>query len=184
MDILHLIDRLEEMAAEARKLPVGSGVVMNRQRLLDLVDRMRVSVPAEVYTATEVLQRRDEVLAQAQEEATRLVALAQAEVEKRLEQDDLVKAAEERAQRLMREARDRAEEMVREAEVQARLRLDDAHEESRQQMHEANLYALQTLQRLSTQLEQFMTTVQRGMETLEQRERERPDYLASPEDAS
>lgn len=183
MDILHLIDSLEEMAAEARKLPVGSGVVLNRQRLLELVDRMRVAVPAEVYTASEILLQREEVLARAQEEAARLIALTQAEVERRLQQDELVRAAEERAHRLIREARERAEEMVRESEIQARLRLDDAHQESRQQMHEANLYALQTLQRLAEQLEQFMGVVHRGMDTLQQRERERPDYDNGPEES-
>jgi hypothetical protein len=44
LDILHLIDRLEEMVGEARRLPVGGGSVMSRQRLIDLIDRMRVAV--------------------------------------------------------------------------------------------------------------------------------------------
>ncbi|HXG35948.1 MAG TPA: hypothetical protein VNL15_03160, partial [Dehalococcoidia bacterium] len=161
------------------KLPMGSGIVMNRQRLLDLVDRMRVAVPVEVYTASEIIQRRTETMAQAEEEASRIIAMAQAEVDKRLQESELVKAAEERARRISREAQERAEELVRDAEVQARLRLDDAQNESRQQMHEANVYALQTLHKLADQLESFLEVVQRGIETLEQREKERPDYSGS-----
>ena len=57
MDILHHIDRLEEIVGEARKLPVGGGLVMPRQRLLDLIDRMRVSVPKEVYDARDVMEK-------------------------------------------------------------------------------------------------------------------------------
>ena len=64
MDILHLIDRLEELAGEARRLPVGGGAVVSRQRLLDLVDRMRVAVPREVYDARELLEKQEEVLSQ------------------------------------------------------------------------------------------------------------------------
>ena len=58
MDILHHIDRLEEIVAEARKLPVGGGLIMPRQRLLDLIDRMRVAVPKEVYDARGWMERR------------------------------------------------------------------------------------------------------------------------------
>lgn len=174
MDILHLIDRLEEMTGEARRLPVGGGVVISRQRLLDLVDRMRVALPGEVYEAREVLERREEVLQEAQAEASRIVAQAQAEWEARLQETEVVKAAEERAQEVLRQAQERAQELLRQAEEQARGRLDDAQEAARQQMREADVYALQTLRRLEQELEGFMATVRRGIETLEQRAAERP----------
>ena len=48
MDILHLIDRLEELVAEARRMPIGQGVVVDRRRILEMVDQMRSSVPWEV----------------------------------------------------------------------------------------------------------------------------------------
>jgi hypothetical protein len=83
VDILHLIDRLEELVGEARKLPVGGGAVISRQRLLDLIDRMRVAVPKEVYDAREIIEKREEVLADAGAEASRLIARAQEEVETR-----------------------------------------------------------------------------------------------------
>lgn len=174
MDILHLIDRLEELAGEARRLPVGGGAVVSRQRLLDLVDRMRVAVPQEVYEAREVLEKRDEVLTAAQEEAARLLAEAQAEVESRLKETAVVKAAEERAREVVSQAQERAQELVKEAEEQARARLDDAQEVSRAQMREADVYAVQMLKRLERELEGFLATVQRGIETLEQRAAERP----------
>ncbi len=174
MDILHLIDRLEELAAEARRLPVGGGSVVSRQRLLDLVDRMRVAVPREVYDAREVLEKRDEVLAAAEAEAARLLAQAQAEVEARLKDTAVVKAAEERGRELVSQAEGRAQELVREAEQQARGRLDESQMVSRQQMRESDVYSLQTLKRLQQELEGFLATVRRGIETLEQRAAERP----------
>ena len=174
MDILHLIDRLEEMVGEARRLPVGGGAVISRQRLLDLIDRMRVAVPKEIYDSRELLEQREEVLRSAREEAELILARAQEELEARLKDTEMVKAAEERARQLAGEAQERAQQLLRSAEEQARGRLDDAQETSRAQMREADVYALQTLKRLEQELAGFLATVRKGVDTLEQRAAERP----------
>lgn len=174
MDILHLIDRLEEMASEARRLPVGGGLVISRQRLVDVIDRMRVAVPREVYDARDVLERRDHVLRSAQEEAVQLVEQSKAEMEKRLAQTEVVKAAEDRAREVVAEAQARAQDLLRSAEEQARGRLDDAQQSSRSQMREADVYALQTLKRLEQELDGFLATVRKGINALEHRAADRP----------
>jgi vacuolar-type H+-ATPase subunit H len=169
IDILYLIDRLEELVARAFHVPMGSGVVVHRQRLLDLIDRMRVAMPADIRAAREVLQKQEEVLAEAQEEAGRIIARAQAELEERLKNEAVVKAAEERAQQVVREGEERAQALVRDAETQARERLDEAQKIAQQQMEEADLYALQTMRRLETQLNNFLNAVRKGIETMEGR---------------
>jgi hypothetical protein len=174
VDILHHIDRLEELVGGARKIPVGGGVVMARQRLLDLIDRMRVSVPKEVYDAREVIEKRDEVLAEASAEASRIITRAQEEVERRLEEKEVVKAAEERARQMLAQTQERMLELSREAEAQAAARLDDAQEAAREEMREADVYALQTLTKLEGELNEFIGTVRRGIDTLEKRAAERP----------
>ncbi len=174
MDILHLIDRLEEMVGEARRLPVGGGAVIPRQRLIDLIDRMRVAVPREVYDARELLEKRDELLRESQEEATLLLAEARAKLEERVNETSIVKASEERAREVMLKAQERAEELGKSAEQQARGRLDDAQGSALAQMKEADVYALQTLRKLEQELDGFLKTVTRGIETLEQRAADRP----------
>jgi hypothetical protein len=173
LDILHLIDRLEEMVRDARRLPVGGGAVLSRQRLLDLIDRMRVAVPKEIYDAREVLERQDEILRTAHEDAEMLLAEARVQVEEKLKDTAVVKAAEERAREVAAEAQRRAQELLKSAEEQARARLDDAQEASRAQMREADVYALQVLRKLEEELEGFLSTVRRGVETLEQRAADR-----------
>jgi flagellar biosynthesis/type III secretory pathway protein FliH len=174
VDILHLIDRLEEIVGEARKLPVGGGVVVPKQRLIDLVDRMRVAVPKEVYDSRDLLERQEEVLRSAHEDAELLLAEAKAQVEERLKEEAIVKAAEERAREVEQDAEKKAELLMRDAETQARDRLDDAAQASLAQMKESDAYALQTLTALEDELDRFLTTVKRGIETLEQRAAERP----------
>ncbi len=174
MDILHLIDRLEEMVGEARRLPVGGGAVVSRQRLLDLIDRMRVAVPKEIYDSRELLEQREEVLRSAREEAELILARAKEELEGRLKDTELVKAAEERARQVVGEAQERAQHLAKSAEEQARARLDEAQEVGRAQMREADVYALQTLKRLEQELAGFLATVRKGVDALEQRAAERP----------
>ena len=169
IDVLYLIDRLEELVARGFQVPLGSGVVVHRQRLLDLIDRMRVAMPADIRGAREVLQRQEEILAETQEEAGRIIARAQAEVEERLKREAVVKAAAERAQQIVREGEERAQALVGDAETQARERLDEAEKGAQQQMEEADLYALQTMRRLETQLNNFLNTVRKGLEAMEGR---------------
>lgn len=174
MDILHLIDRLEEIVGDARKLPVGGGVVLPRQRLTDLIDRMRVAVPKEVYDSRDLLERQEEVLRSAHEDAELLLAEAKAQVEERLKDEAIVKAAEERSHEIEDDAEKKAASLMRDAESQARERLDDAARTSLAQMKESDAYALQTLNALEDELDRFLNTVRRGIETLEQRAAERP----------
>jgi hypothetical protein len=67
----------------------------------------------------------------------------------------------------------RAQELLRGAEEQARGRLDDAQTSARAQMREADVYALQTLKKLEQELDGFMSTVRRGIDTLEHRAADR-----------
>ncbi len=174
MDILHLIDRLEELLAEARRLPVGGGVVVNRGKLADIIDRMRVAVPREVYDSREVVEQRDEVLREARDEAEQLLAQAREQLEARLAETEVVKAAQERAADLVADAESRSAELARSSEEQARQRLDEAQQTSRDQMRESDAYALQTLRKLEGELENFLATVRRGVDALEIRSAERP----------
>lgn len=174
MDILHLIDRLEEIVADARRLPIGGGTVVSRQQLLDLVDQMRVAVPREVYEARDVIERRDEVVREAEQRAGDILSSAREELERRMDQTEVVAAAREKAKEIVAEGEQRMRDLLRSAEEQARERLDEAQAASRKEMQEADSYALQTLRKLEEQLEGFTNTVRNGVDALEARSAERP----------
>jgi hypothetical protein len=71
MDILQLIDRLEELFNDAKAVPFTHNVIVDEDRMLELIDQMRISIPDEVKKAQQVVAQRDRVMAQAQEEANR-----------------------------------------------------------------------------------------------------------------
>ncbi len=77
MDLLHLVDRLEELVGSAQKMPIGSRAIVDRRRILDIVDQMRVAVPQEVRDAQEMVTQRDELYREAEEEARLIIARAE-----------------------------------------------------------------------------------------------------------
>ena len=81
MDILQLIDRLEELFNDAKAVPFTHNVVVDEDRMLEIIDQMRIVIPDEVKKAQQVLAQRDRFLAQAQEEADRTIVLCQNEAE-------------------------------------------------------------------------------------------------------
>lgn len=159
VDLLHLIDRLEEMVAEARRMPVGGGAIIDRKRLLDLIDQMRVAVPAAVREAQEVLQAREEVLQAAELQARQMRVDAQVQVNEMLTTHAITRAAEDQGRRMLEEAKRRSEEILDETERQAGLRLDEVRKTAEAQMGEADRYALELLQRLDTQLNAFSGSI-------------------------
>ena len=55
MDILHLVDRLEELFNESRPIPFTHNVVVDEDRMLDLIDQMRVAIPDQVKKAQKLV---------------------------------------------------------------------------------------------------------------------------------
>jgi cell division septum initiation protein DivIVA len=167
VDILHLLDQLEEEVATARKMPMGGGVLVDRKRLLDLIDQLRVSIPANIRQARDVMQRREQTLAQADAEAKALLAGAKQEANRLLSEQAVVREASAEAGRLQREAQALAQGMVREAQQKAEQVLAQAQASAQQQMSEADQYALAVLTRIDRQLGAFLGSVRQSVESLQ-----------------
>ena len=109
MDILDLIDRLEELFNESRAIPFTHNVIVDEEKMLDLIDQMRVAIPEEMKKAQQVMTQRDRILAQAQEEANRTLALAREKGEQLLERDDRLRVRAHAQQRRAHRGEDLAE---------------------------------------------------------------------------
>jgi F0F1-type ATP synthase membrane subunit b/b' len=145
MDILHLVDRLEELFNVSRSIPFTHSVIVDEDRMLDIIDQMRVTIPDEIKKAQQLLAQRDRMLAQAQEEANRTLALAREKGEQIIDQDAVVQAAKERADQILVQAEKDVESIKRDADV----------------------YALQTLADLEMELETVLGQVRNGVRTLQ-----------------
>ena len=145
MDILQMIDRLEELLNESRPLPFTHNVIVDEDRMLDLIDQMRVSIPEEVKKAQQLLAQRDRLIAQAQEEANRTVNLARDRSNELVERDQVVQAAYTQAEQIKAQAYTDGELIRREADE----------------------YVLETLRKLEMEMERAINQVRNGIRTLQ-----------------
>jgi hypothetical protein len=147
MDILHLVDRLEELFNKSHAIPLTHNVIVDEDKFLDIIDQMRISVPEEVKKAQEVFSRKDRVMAQAQEEANRTLQLA------RDKADDLIGK-----ETLVSDAKRRAEQIIEQAQVDGEAIKAGADH-----------YANESLMNLEHAMEQLLMQVRNGIQVLEQR---------------
>ena len=145
MDILHLVDRLEELFNQSRPIPLTHNVIVDEDRMLDLIDQMRVAIPDEVKKSQQILAQRDRILAQAQEEANRTLAIAREKSEQLVEREAIVQAAQER---------------VSEIETQGKTGVDQSRKD-------ADDYVIDTLRFLESELERYLNQVRNGIATVQ-----------------
>lgn len=145
MDILQMIDRLEELLNESRPLPFTHNVIVDEDRMLDLIDQMRVSIPEEVKKAQQLLAQRDRLIAQAQEEANRTVNIARDRSNELVERDQVVQAAYSQAEQIKAQAHADAE-VIR---------------------NEADDYVIESLRKLEMEMERLINQVRNGIRTIQ-----------------
>ena len=145
MDILHLVDRLEELFNGSRPIPLTHNVIVDEDRFLDIIDQMRISIPEEVKKAQQVYTQKDRILAQAQEEANRTLALAREKADQLVEKNGLAQEAQKRAGQILEQARMEAENIK----------------------VGADQYAMDSLLNLEMELERIMNQVHNGIQMLE-----------------
>lgn len=158
MDILHLVDRLEELFNESRPIPLTHNVIVDEDRMLDLIDQMRVTIPEEVKRAQQVLTQRDRILAQAHEEANRTLELAREKSKKLVERDGVVQAAKSQADEIHKQAGREAEQTRREADN----------------------YVIQTLSRIEMELERLLNQARNGILALQNISEDEPPVQEAP----
>lgn len=145
MDIMHLIDRLEEILNESRPLPFTHNIIVDEERVFEIIDQMRSLIPEEVKKAQQLLAQKERILAQAQEEANRTLAIAKEKRDQMVEREAIVQAAHARAEQILAEARIEQENTRREADA----------------------YVLETLRRLEMELERSLNQVRNGISYLQ-----------------
>lgn len=156
MDILHLVDRLEELINSSQSIPFTRNVIIDEDRVLDLIDQMRVAIPEEVKKSQQIMAQKDRLIAQAKEEAKRTLSLAKEKSDQIIDRDSIVQ-----------DARKKAKQIEAEAEVKA----------SKTQA-EADDYVAETLTNLEIALERVLNQVRNGIYILEEGNQTQPETEA------
>ena len=118
MSVYRVIDKLENTIKEGLWLPFG-GRVVNADRVLDLVEKLRSTLPDDVSRAKQVTRDRDRLLERAKEEAQSLLAQANETKAKVTSDSELTQAAQRQADGIIAAAEARARDIQRGADEYA-----------------------------------------------------------------
>lgn len=118
--ISELIDQLYSMVSDAWGLPLSAEkCVLERDKVLDLLDEIKLQLPAEMAEAKRLMANRSEYINNTKAEAERLKQGAEEHARRLVEQEAIVKAAKTRAEEILRSADSKANELRRAANAYA-----------------------------------------------------------------
>ena len=168
MNIYNVLESLQREVTDSQPLPwpLQEKSVVNRHKLLKILERSRDELPEEVKQArwisreteriaSESSHRADRVVRDAQARSREIMRAAQDEVNRLVEETEVVTRARQEATRLLDEAREEARRLRSDADLYARETRGDA-----------DRYALKVLNGMETELGRILSTVKRGQAQL------------------
>lgn len=111
-----LLARAIEIVSQARPMPMSSTVKVNKDEVLDLLEEAAERLPEELRAARWLLKEREEFLEQGRQERDDIIADGAAQVERMVQRQEIVKAAEARARQIVAEAKAESRTLRRQTE--------------------------------------------------------------------
>ena len=106
--IEELISTLYEMVQDARNVPLSSEKCMiERDRVLDLLDEISNQLPGELKQARTIVESRSEVINNAKREAENILKQAQAQARQMVSEEEIYRQAEIEAANMVKAAQDK-----------------------------------------------------------------------------
>jgi len=145
LDAEGLVNRVLDIVSTAKAMPLSASVLVSRDELIDLLSAALERMPDELREARWLLRERAEFMAERQRDADALMEDVRVQAERMVSRTEVVRQANQVAQRI----------------------LDDANDEARRMRHEAEDYCDQKLAGMEIVLERIMRTVQAGRTKLQ-----------------
>jgi cell division septum initiation protein DivIVA len=161
-----MIERMEDFVLTGMGIPFTPFTVVNGEKLVPLLDRIRENLPAEIQHAQRVLDRRDEIVNEAQAKANQILQDAKKQSEFMLSESELLRAVHEEANRIRQQITMELEAMRKKTFEEAEATRAQAIEESAAIRNGADQYAEAILGSLDKSLVEFQTVVRNGQRYL------------------
>jgi vacuolar-type H+-ATPase subunit H len=177
MEIREIVEELEGIAAGGTKMPGMKRVMVDANRLVEVVAELRESMPTQIQEANEIVRQKDSIINQTHLEARRIKESASNESERiktaaheehhsRVGETEIVKAAEAKADEINQQALQDAQQIVQDAQRKAYMITDEVETASEDRREGASQYARETLFDLEERLSELVGQVRRGIDAL------------------
>ena len=156
MELSSLIEKLEELISSGTGVPATGRILIERDKLTELMNQIRVAVPADIQEAQDLLQMRENLMNQALLEARHIRSASENEAKARVSESEITK-----------EAKAHSEGIIEEAQRKAQRILDETDTEAASRRTGADQYAQAALLKLEEEISQILTTIRHGIEVME-----------------
>jgi cell division septum initiation protein DivIVA len=145
---LDLLEHLIDDAAGVHKFKL-----INADQFLDVLDKSRARLPEELREAADVLQQRDEIIAESQRRAEQIIAIARRQAETMLHESELLKAVQAEVERIRKQVVTEVEQMRKEALGEAERIKNEAEQDATRTREGADHYAESVLTRIDADIQ-------------------------------
>lgn len=136
INVIELLEYLQDIVEGASKVPITGKVVVDKKEIIEIIDQVINYLPEELKKAQWIMNEKDRILGEAQKEYEIYKEQTKELVKKQVDNHDIVKEAQIKAQeiitiaqreaKLMRlGARDYADEIISQLEKQVELKTNE-----------------------------------------------------------
>lgn len=112
MNIDEILDVMDEILDRSWSLPLSGGrCVVDADKIRDLVDEIRLNLPAEIKQARGIVSDRSEILSDAKKEAEQTIRKAEERARALIAQEEITKAAQAKASEMLSRSQMKAREI-------------------------------------------------------------------------
>lgn len=120
MDIDKLLENLEKLKnilENSPTVPVWDKVILDKEKLLELINDLEKSIPADFLEAKKVVEERDKILKTAYEDAEEIIRNAKEKAKILVSNNNITIEAQKEAEKIINNAKKEATEIKKEMEV-------------------------------------------------------------------
>ncbi|MFP4497682.1 MAG: hypothetical protein ACLFQV_05675 [Vulcanimicrobiota bacterium] len=206
MRIFHVLEKIENAIYHSRKIPWSDYVLVKKDKILNLIEKTRQSLPKDMKQARWVTMEKQRIEKDAQQKATQVVheserraqeLLKQAEEEKKkiLDQEEIVILAKERAGKIVFDAEQEAKDMVQEARLKSEQLEKNARnkalsitmkarEDAEMTREGADSYALKILSGMEGEFSRILSIIQKSKKAMLDSMESKPSPKSQPQRVS
>ena len=117
LNVEDILEQIDDILDEAWAMPLSGGkIVVDAERIRKLIDSIRGNLPAEIRQARAIVKDRAEIIDTAKKEAESIIRNAEDRRNQILSHDEMVIAAQEKANEIQTQTQKRARDMRKTAQ--------------------------------------------------------------------
>ena len=112
MEIFTLLESLEDLVENSKKVPLSDKCIVEQSEVLELIKEIRLKLPDELKQAKWVKEERQRILLEAQKEADGVVKEAENRIISMIDEHEITKKAYEQKNEIMSVANENARQIT------------------------------------------------------------------------